>query len=282
MEFYKWDGDAQELLRGVREKLNALGEASVEKVKADCAANKLSVTGNVDPAWLRERVEYKTNKKVELISPLPKKDGGGGDKKADEKSDKKPDEKKADDNKPKEYSGDENQTALPKRLEKILRKQGLKGSPYKLVYGDLKELREMNEEAKSKPINLDDDIKPRVHAFITKTLEKYGNGSFFWFGPRPSIILTDPELIKELMIPAFHLSCDEVLNKWENSLSPGGSSTKKAEEYLSSSGIRTQLEGVTVNIYSRIKEAAFQHDDENIENDGEVELEFNVKLQKDF
>ncbi|GFP96885.1 cytochrome p450 cyp72a219 [Phtheirospermum japonicum] len=171
----------------------------------------------------------------------------------------------------------------PKRLEKILRKQGLKGSPYKLVYGDLKELREMNEEAKSKPINLDDDIQPRVHAFITKTLEKYGNGSFFWFGPRPSIILTDPELIKELMIPAFHLSCDEVLNKWENSLSPGGSSTKKAEEYLSSSGnIRTQLEGVTVNIYSRIKEAAFQHDDENIENDGEVELEFNLRTATRF
>ncbi|KAI3472044.1 hypothetical protein Pfo_028732 [Paulownia fortunei] len=76
----------------------------VEKVKADCAANKLTVTGNVDPAWLRERAEYKTKKKVELISPQPKKDGGGagGDKKADEKSDKKAEEKKADDKKPKE------------------------------------------------------------------------------------------------------------------------------------------------------------------------------------
>ncbi|KAK4419243.1 Heavy metal-associated isoprenylated plant protein 5 [Sesamum alatum] len=77
----------------------------VEKVKADCAANKLTVTGNADPAWLRERVEYKTKKKVELLSPQPKKDaaGGGGDKKADEKSsDKKAEEKKAEDKKPKE------------------------------------------------------------------------------------------------------------------------------------------------------------------------------------
>ncbi|KAL3825872.1 hypothetical protein ACJIZ3_021901 [Penstemon smallii] len=78
----------------------------VEKVKADCAANKLTVTGNVDPTWLRERVESKTKKKVDLISPQPKKDGGAaapaGDKKADEKSDKKPDEKKAEDKKPKE------------------------------------------------------------------------------------------------------------------------------------------------------------------------------------
>ncbi|CAA2978360.1 heavy metal-associated isoprenylated plant 6-like [Olea europaea subsp. europaea] len=67
----------------------------------------------MDPAWLRERVEYKTKKKVELVSPQPKKDdgsAGSGDKKSEEKSDKKPEEKsdkkseekKADDKKPKE------------------------------------------------------------------------------------------------------------------------------------------------------------------------------------
>ncbi|XP_011094611.1 heavy metal-associated isoprenylated plant protein 6-like [Sesamum indicum] len=74
----------------------------VEKVKADCAANKLTVTGNADPAWLRERVEYQEEEKVELVSPQPKKDAAG-DKKADEKSsDKKAEEKKAEDKKPKE------------------------------------------------------------------------------------------------------------------------------------------------------------------------------------
>ncbi|KAG6386296.1 hypothetical protein SASPL_155191 [Salvia splendens] len=52
----------------------------VETVKADFDAKKLTVTGNVDPAWLREKVELKTMKKVELISPQPKSD----DKKAGE------------------------------------------------------------------------------------------------------------------------------------------------------------------------------------------------------
>ncbi|XP_051131820.1 heavy metal-associated isoprenylated plant protein 6-like isoform X2 [Andrographis paniculata] len=65
----------------------------VEKVKADCSANTLTVTGNVDPAWLRERVEYKTKKKVELVSPQPKKEAAG-EKKPDDKADKKADEKK--------------------------------------------------------------------------------------------------------------------------------------------------------------------------------------------
>ncbi|KAL6534149.1 hypothetical protein OROHE_013074 [Orobanche hederae] len=73
----------------------------VQKVKADCTANKLTVTGNLDPSWLRERVEYKTKKKVELSSPQPKKDGGS-DKKPAEKPEKKAEEKKSDDKKPKE------------------------------------------------------------------------------------------------------------------------------------------------------------------------------------
>ncbi|KAL7133464.1 hypothetical protein ABFS83_12G142900 [Erythranthe nasuta] len=71
----------------------------VEKVKADCDAKKLTVTGNVDPTWLREKIETKTKKKVDLISPQPKNPagvgvaaaapGGGGDKKAEDKPEKK-------------------------------------------------------------------------------------------------------------------------------------------------------------------------------------------------
>lgn len=75
-------------------------------MKADCDANKLTVTGNVDAAALRDRVEYKTKKKVELVSPQPKKDAApAGDKKADEKpAEKKADDKKGDEKKPKEVN----------------------------------------------------------------------------------------------------------------------------------------------------------------------------------
>ncbi|XP_009602475.1 heavy metal-associated isoprenylated plant protein 3-like [Nicotiana tomentosiformis] len=79
---------------------------AVEDVKADYISGKLTVKGNVDPLWLREMVENKTKKKVELISAQPKKDSGGGDddgdKKSDDKVEKKAEEKKGEDKKPKE------------------------------------------------------------------------------------------------------------------------------------------------------------------------------------
>ncbi|KAG8371290.1 hypothetical protein BUALT_Bualt13G0072200 [Buddleja alternifolia] len=64
---------------------------------------KITVVGNVDPAKLREKVEQKTHKKVELISPLPKKDDNkekaataGGEGKENNKQEKTKNKKKND------------------------------------------------------------------------------------------------------------------------------------------------------------------------------------------
>lgn len=69
----------------------------------------------------------------------------------------------------------------PRRLEKGLRKQGLKGNSYRFVYGDFKEIMQSIMESRSKPINIDDDIKPRVQAFFINTIRKYGIFIFIFF-----------------------------------------------------------------------------------------------------
>ncbi|XP_057512086.1 heavy metal-associated isoprenylated plant protein 3-like [Actinidia eriantha] len=90
------EGCATKIKRAVR---NYKG---VTEVKADIAGNKLTVTGKVDPAKIRTRVEEKTHKKVELLSPQPIiAAAGDGDKKSEEKSGKKSGNKKAEDKKPK-------------------------------------------------------------------------------------------------------------------------------------------------------------------------------------
>ncbi|KAH7853709.1 hypothetical protein Vadar_005745 [Vaccinium darrowii] len=84
------------------------GIEGVESVKGGAELTKLTVSGKIDPVKLRDVVEQKTKRKVQLVSPLPKKDnkekdgGGEGEKKAEGKPEKKPDDKKS-----KEHGGDQ-------------------------------------------------------------------------------------------------------------------------------------------------------------------------------
>ncbi|KAJ8532178.1 hypothetical protein K7X08_012101 [Anisodus acutangulus] len=153
----------------------------------------------------------------------------------------------------------------PKKLENCLRQRGLKGNPYKLLYGDLNELTKSIIDAKSKPISFYDDIAQRLIPFFLDSINKNGKNSFVWLGPYPIVLITDTEHVKEIftknygylkqthpnpftkllaqglvsleedkwakhrriinpafhveklkhMLPAFYLSCSEMLNKWE-------------------------------------------------------------------
>lgn len=62
----------------------------------------------------------------------------------------------------------------PKMIESYLRSQGLSGSPYTPLIGDLKRTFSMAMEARSKPINLTDDISTRVVPFPLEMLKTHG------------------------------------------------------------------------------------------------------------
>ncbi|KAG8647213.1 heavy metal-associated isoprenylated plant protein 3 [Manihot esculenta] len=93
---YKVDMHCEGCAKKIRRAVKHL--EGVEAVKTDCEGNKLTVTGKVDPAKVKERLEEKIKKKVDIVSPQPKKDGG--DKKPDEKAEKKSEEKKPEEKKP--------------------------------------------------------------------------------------------------------------------------------------------------------------------------------------
>ncbi|XP_030965814.1 cytochrome P450 CYP72A219-like [Quercus lobata] len=86
----------------------------------------------------------------------------------------------------------------PKKLERCLREQGLKGNSYRLLFGDLKESSKMISQAKSKPINFTLDIAPRVFPFVHQVVSNYGKNSFIWMGPTPRVNILNPEQLKEI------------------------------------------------------------------------------------
>ncbi|KAK1404868.1 Secologanin synthase [Heracleum sosnowskyi] len=87
----------------------------------------------------------------------------------------------------------------PKKLEKILRNQGFKGNSYRLLYGDIKQLAAVRKEARSKPINLSDDILLRATPTSYTAISQHGKKSFLWIGPKPMVYITDPDLIKDVL-----------------------------------------------------------------------------------
>ncbi|KAH9723555.1 cytochrome P450 72A15 [Citrus sinensis] len=88
----------------------------------------------------------------------------------------------------------------PKKLENFLRQQGFSGNSYKIFHGDMKDMSLMLKETKARPISLSDDIVPRILPYHHHIISKYGKKSFKWMGPRPSINVQDPKLIREILL----------------------------------------------------------------------------------
>ena len=78
----------------------------------------------------------------------------------------------------------------PKKLEWHLRRQGLKGNPYRLWHGDLKDMKSSTLETQSKEINLHDDISSYAVPFDHHIIQRYGKlveihvDIFFSFGKK--------------------------------------------------------------------------------------------------
>ncbi|XP_028763753.1 11-oxo-beta-amyrin 30-oxidase-like [Neltuma alba] len=79
----------------------------------------------------------------------------------------------------------------------------------------------MQEQAKSMPLHPHPhDLVPRISPFVHHTVTKYGKNSFMWYGPTPSLILTNPEQIKEVF-NKYHEFTRGHMNPLMYYLSPG-------------------------------------------------------------
>ncbi|XP_076892042.1 cytochrome P450 CYP72A219-like [Bidens hawaiensis] len=87
----------------------------------------------------------------------------------------------------------------PRRLERHLRLQGINGTSYKLLFGDTKEMGHMANQAYQNPINIHDNIVPRLLPFVYQAAKTYGNIFFAWFGPTPMVHVLDPGLAKDIL-----------------------------------------------------------------------------------
>ncbi|KAK4786236.1 hypothetical protein SAY86_002925 [Trapa natans] len=89
----------------------------------------------------------------------------------------------------------------PRRIEEHFSKQGIRGPPYRFFIGNVKELVGMMMKASSQPMpDCSHNILPRVLSFYHHWKKIYGCTFLIWFGPTVRLAISDPDLIREILV----------------------------------------------------------------------------------
>ncbi|KAI9201155.1 hypothetical protein LWI28_019051 [Acer negundo] len=90
---------------------------------------------------------------------------------------------------------------VPFRIQHHFKKQGISGPGYRPITGNSADIRRLYVEAQSKPISpVDHDILHRASPFYHRWSRMYGKNFLYWFGSNPRLALSDPDMIKEVLM----------------------------------------------------------------------------------
>ncbi|CAL5094871.1 unnamed protein product [Urochloa decumbens] len=90
---------------------------------------------------------------------------------------------------------------VPLSLERRLRQQGIRWPPRSLLFGNAAGYRDLLAAARSAPLASfrHGGVVARATPQYTVWPARYGRPFVYWFGPRPRLVISDPELVKAAM-----------------------------------------------------------------------------------
>lgn len=90
---------------------------------------------------------------------------------------------------------------VPHRIQRHFKEQGVGGPGYRLITGNSAEIRRLFIEAQSKPISpIHHDILHRTAPLYHEWSRMYGKTFLYWFGSKPRLAISDPDMIKEVLM----------------------------------------------------------------------------------
>ncbi|KAJ6829794.1 putative cytochrome P450 superfamily protein isoform X1 [Iris pallida] len=95
----------------------------------------------------------------------------------------------------------------PRRMEEHFAKQGIRGPPYRFLFGNVKEMVALMLDSSSKPMvpHNSHNILPRVLSFYPHWKKIYGSTFLLWFGPTARLAVADPDLIRDILVSQANL-----------------------------------------------------------------------------
>ncbi|GAA0167372.1 oxygenase [Lithospermum erythrorhizon] len=89
----------------------------------------------------------------------------------------------------------------PTRIQRIMRTQGIKGPSYTFPHGNTKEISQLRSETMGKPMDtISHDISSRIQPHVYTWKNIYGMNFLTWHGTQAQLFVTDPELIKQVLM----------------------------------------------------------------------------------
>ncbi|WCJ35277.1 cytochrome P450 family 721 subfamily A polypeptide 1 [Euphorbia peplus] len=90
---------------------------------------------------------------------------------------------------------------IPLKIKHHFNKQSITGPNYRPIIGNSAEIRRLYIEAKSKSISSSNhDVLHHAAPFYFRWSKMYGKTYLYWFGWKPRLAFSDPEMIKEVLI----------------------------------------------------------------------------------
>ncbi|XP_062111321.1 cytochrome P450 CYP749A22-like [Humulus lupulus] len=87
----------------------------------------------------------------------------------------------------------------PTRIQYLMASRGIRGPSYRFVQGNAKEMWIMREEAMRTPMGLSHNIYHKVQPNFHSWFKLYGKNFLQWLGTQPQIVISELELIKEVL-----------------------------------------------------------------------------------
>ncbi|XP_057777446.1 cytochrome P450 CYP749A22-like [Salvia miltiorrhiza] len=88
---------------------------------------------------------------------------------------------------------------IPFHVQRMMKAQGITGPSYRIVHGTTKESTILREEALKGPMELSHDIFPKIQPQFYQWMKLYGKNFLTWAGPQPHVVITEPEIAKEIL-----------------------------------------------------------------------------------
>ncbi|XP_011036766.1 PREDICTED: cytochrome P450 734A1-like [Populus euphratica] len=90
---------------------------------------------------------------------------------------------------------------VPLRIQAHFKKQGINGPKYRFIFGNSAEIRRLfAAAAESKSTCISHDVLHRVAPLYYEWSRKYGKTFLYWFGSKPRLAMSDPDMIKEILM----------------------------------------------------------------------------------